>query len=223
NSDAGPGNVQYRGFEVTIGAKVVNVGLGFYDTLKYCLPGCGFACTDQVKAGDGFDSLQGVARGGDGFVRGDPPTNEGMPRQGQTPTADAGAADVPMSMADAPTTSSSDAPAADAGVVVVGDGTVKSITMALPADGSIVALKDVVVVGNELRASGAQVYVQDQGGGTYSGLLIFCNTTTCKPSLAGLQPGDVIDVQGTFKNYTSGIGNTPELGEPLTVTPKGTT
>ncbi len=77
-------------------------------------------------------------------------------------------------------------------------------------------------MGNELRTSGSQVYVQDEGGGQYSGLLIFCNTNTCKPSFQNLQPGDVIDVQGTFKNFTSGMGNTPELGEPLTVTPKGT-
>jgi hypothetical protein len=232
NGDAGAGSVQYRGFEVTIGHAVVNVGLGFFDTLHYCLPGCGFACNDEVKAGDGFDSIQGVARVLDGFVRVDPATNEDMPREGETPTADAGAADVPMSMPDGPTSPGPDAPAAtadapvltsDAGGVIVGDGTVKSITMELPADGSLVALKDVVVVGNELRTSGSQVYVQDQGGGQYSGLFVFCNTNTCKPSFQNLQPGDVVDVQGTFKNFKSGTANTPELGEPLTVTVKATT
>jgi hypothetical protein len=229
NPDAGAANVQYRGFEVTAGTTVVNIGLGFFDTLSYCLPGCGFACNDEVKVDDGFDSLQGVARVVDGFVRVDPPTKEDMPREGTTPTADAGAADVPMSMLDAPA-ATADAPGAtaDGPGGVVGDGTVRSITMDPPAEGAAVALSNVVVVGNELRTHGAQIYVQDQGGGQYSGLLLFCNDDTCKASLQALQPGDVVDAAGAFHTFTgSGGAITWELQKtatvPLSVTAKGTT
>src|SRR5262249_34327066 len=95
--------------------------------------------------------------------------------------------------------------------------TIAAVTMSPPADGTEVTLPGVVVVGNELRATGAQVYVQDLGGGPYSGLLVYCGSSTCRTALERLQPGDIISVAGRLTAHKGGGGTTLELGDPLSI------
>jgi hypothetical protein len=38
----------YGGFEATVGGTTLAVGLNFYKSVTYCLPGCGFACSNPV-------------------------------------------------------------------------------------------------------------------------------------------------------------------------------
>lgn len=55
---------QYTGFEATGASATVAVGLGFYDTLTYCLPCTGvpapYPCNNAVTASQTFPKLQGI-------------------------------------------------------------------------------------------------------------------------------------------------------------------
>ncbi|MFZ4576946.1 MAG: hypothetical protein ACOYOB_01020 [Myxococcota bacterium] len=63
-----------------------------------------------------------------------------------------------------------------------------------------VAVNDIVVTSPLSTASGFEgVYVQDQGGGAWSGMYLMMKGTGTE--LASLQPGDVISVVGTAKEY----------------------
>ena len=64
---------QYDGFEVSVDGKTVNVGLGFYDTVGWCIASCGFECKSPLTVGAEFDGLQGVLRVVGGNLRIDPP------------------------------------------------------------------------------------------------------------------------------------------------------
>jgi len=64
---------QYSGFEASGGAATLAVGLGFHDTLTYCLPCTGvplpYACNNAVTQNQVFTKLQGIVDANDGFVR----------------------------------------------------------------------------------------------------------------------------------------------------------
>jgi hypothetical protein len=214
----------YPGFEGAVGTTKVDVGFSLYNVVGWCIPGCGLECTQPVEEGMAFSKVEGIVRVLNGKASVDPYLPDDMVVGGtQPPGPDAGAASEP----DAGVVTKGDAPlpaadAAPADAPIATGGTVASVAQNPPADGTAITLGEVVVVGNELRSSGALVYVQDRGGGAYSGLEIFCSTPTCRPALEGLQPGDVIGVSGSFKAYKSNGGTTLELGEPLTVTPSAT-
>src|SRR5262249_3183904 len=147
--------------------------------------GCGLECTQPVSEGMSFSKVEGVVRALGGKASVDPYLPDDMVVAGSVPTPDAGAAkpdgaviatpDAPLPVPDAAVVATPDAP-------ITVPTTVAGVVKALPADGTAVTLPEVVVVGNELRTNGSLLYVQDRGGGEYSGLMIFCNTTTCKPS-----------------------------------------
>jgi hypothetical protein len=88
--------------------------------------------------------------------------------------------------------------------------------MSPPADGVTVSLENVVVVATETSSGSAQAYVQDLGGGEYSGMLLYCGSA-CREELASLHPGDVIRARGTFKMFS---GTMPELTD-VDATPLG--
>lgn len=210
------GGKQYDGFEISVDGKTVNVGLGFYDTVGWCITACGFDCKAPLSVGDKFDGVQGVLRIVNGIVRIDPPWPANL-LGGQLPDSpDGGTSPRP----DAGPGGSSDAGAGspDGGGGGTSDGTIESVTRNPPADGTMVGLDRVVVVGVETTTNSAQVYVQDLGGGEYSGLLLYCGTT-CRAQLASLKAGDVIDARGSFKFFS---GNTMELTD-VTATPLGLT
>jgi DNA/RNA endonuclease YhcR with UshA esterase domain len=199
---------QYDGFEAQVDGKTINVGLGFYDTVGWCIAACGFECKTPVTLGADYESVTGVVRVVGGQVRVDPPWQASLalpggprPDGGVTPTPDGGVTPTP-----------------DAGTVVGGDGTVEAVVKNPPADGTIVSLSNVVVVAVETGTSSAQIYVQDLGGGEHSGMLLYCGSG-CRSELASLRPGDVIHARGTFKFFS---GNTPELID-VDATPLGVT
>jgi hypothetical protein len=205
---------QYDGFEVTAGGKTVNVGLGFYDTVKWCIPGCGFTCDKPVPMGMDLQHVQGVIRVMNGIVRVDPVWESNLLGAGQLPP-DGG---VPPDGGGGMNHDGGGGGDPDGGGPITLDGTVQSVTRSLPPDNTVVTLKEVVIVGVETSATTAQAYVQDKGGGEYSGILLYCGSA-CRAGLATLQPGDVIDATGKFKHFS---GNTPELVE-VEVTAHGTT
>jgi hypothetical protein len=102
-----------------------------------------------------------------------------------------------------------------------------------PADGTAVSLSNVVVVGHVTSKKYGHVYVQDQGGGMYSGIDVFCNyggtTPNCtmtQSQIDGLAVGAVVSVTGSFLTYTptspSGAPSQLEIDAP-TITDSGTT
>src|SRR5262249_42655940 len=206
------------GFLGKAGSSDVNVGFSLYNVVGWCLTNvCELACDQPVSEGMSFSGVSGLVRALGGHASVDPYLPGDLVLEGSTPAPDAGTV---SSQPDAPSVVVPDAPLPEPDAPPAA-ATVAAVAKTPPADGTEVTLASVVVVGNELRSSGSQVYVQDPGGGPWSGLLVYCGTATCKPSLAALQPGDVIAVTGNFKAFKSGGGTTLELGEPLTVTPSG--
>lgn len=84
--------------------------------------------------------------------------------------------------------------------------TVKALRMAPPADGIAVDLAHAVVVAKILGAKHGSVWVQDPGGGAYSGIQLFCSYSTgaCPMTMAQLDAlaiGSVVAVTGTFDAF----------------------
>jgi hypothetical protein len=116
--------------------------------------------------------------------------------------------------------------------------TIVALNMNPPARGtSTVTLNNVVVVASRIHGGTryAEAYVQDPGGGMYSGMHIFCDTqTTHSPCTAAqhdmiksLVQGDVISVTGIYDAFCTGTPpndacGTPEVKQPTITMGSGT-
>jgi len=99
--------------------------------------------------------------------------------------------------------------------------TIKAIRMNQPTDGTMVTLQNVVVTGHVTSKKYGHVWVQDAGGGQYSGIQLYCNyggtTPSCTMTQAqidALSVGSVVNVTGTFKSFllsTAPAGAQPNL------------
>jgi hypothetical protein len=110
-----------------------------------------------------------------------------------------------------------DAPDIDAPPIT----TVRELRMHPPAAGSIVTLPNLVVVVHVSSRRNGSVWVQDAGGGPYSGIHVFCNyggtTPNCSMTQAqvdALAVGTVVTVSGTYQTFLgtgAPAGAVPEL------------
>lgn len=105
----------------------------------------------------------------------------------------------------APTGQAGDASSGSDADAAKGAPTIASTRQAPPADGAAVALHHVVVVAHVTSKKAGQVWVQDQGGGPYSGILLSCNYGGTSPNCSmtqaqidALAVGAVVDVSGAF-------------------------
>jgi hypothetical protein len=136
--------------------------------------------SNDGATGGGFDT--GIVQGNDGASPSDAGTDD---------TSDAG-------------DDAADAQDADAGPT-----TIASLRKAPPIDGGVpVTLKGVVVTGHVTSTKNGKVWVQDMGGGPYSGIQIFCNYGGTTPNCAStrqqidtLAIGTIIDVSGMFETF----------------------
>jgi hypothetical protein len=102
-----------------------------------------------------------------------------------------------------------------------GGQTVKSIRMNQPTNGDMVTLQGVIVTARVTSKKYGKVWVQDAGGGEYSGIQVFCNyggtTPSCTMTQAqidGLAIGAIVDVTGKFDSFllsTAPAGAMPNL------------
>jgi hypothetical protein len=58
-SSTGTAGTTFSGFEATGGGKTLAVGLRFYSTLTYCIPACGYPCTNPVT-NQNFKTIAGI-------------------------------------------------------------------------------------------------------------------------------------------------------------------
>ena len=88
--------------------------------------------------------------------------------------------------------------------------TIANLRMHPPGDGVAVTLQNVVVVQRVDSSKHGDVYVQDMGGGMYSGIHVYCNYDTAnnppkcpmnRTAIQGIHRGDVVNVAGNFKNF----------------------
>jgi hypothetical protein len=56
----GSAGTTYNGFDAGGGGQTLAVGLSFYKTVTYCIPSCGYPCTNQVTANESFSSVSGI-------------------------------------------------------------------------------------------------------------------------------------------------------------------
>ncbi len=82
-SSMGTAGTTFSGFEVAGGAQTLAVGLGFYSTLTYCIPQCGYPCANQVT-NQSFTSVSGVVeadynKNGMVYLRISPVTDADLP------------------------------------------------------------------------------------------------------------------------------------------------
>jgi hypothetical protein len=93
--------------------------------------------------------------------------------------------------------------------------TIAALRQSPPPDGTIVTLPAVVVVVHVSSKTSGSVWVQDAGGGTYSGIHVFCNYAAgCalqQGQIDALAVGTVVTVTGTFKHYLANPAASPEL------------
>lgn len=129
--------------------------------------------------------------------------------------------------------SASDGSGGDAAAETGSALTIKSIRQNQPTVGTMVSLKDVVVVGHVTSSKYGHVWVQDQGGGAYSGIHLVCNYGGTSPNCAmtrmqidQLAAGDVVTVTGKFTLFVPtmpvGAPSQLELDAP-TITKAGQT
>jgi hypothetical protein len=76
-----------------------------------------------------------------------------------------------------------------------------------PADGTMVLVHGAVVVGHVTNKTAGDIWVQDQGGGTYSGIHLTCTYGGSQPDCSmtqgqvdALAVGAIVDVAGTFSS-----------------------
>ncbi len=100
-----------------------------------------------------------------------------------------------------------------------GSQSIKSIRMTQPTNGAPITLQNVVVTGHVSSKKYGHVWVQDQGGGAYSGIQLFCNYGGTKPScmmtqsqIDALTVGSVVNVTGTFSSFL--LGTAPAGAQP---------
>jgi hypothetical protein len=87
---------------------------------------------------------------------------------------------------------------------------VHTLRTATPADGTLVTLQNVVVIGRVTSSSNGHLWVQDSGGGMQTGVHIFCNyggsSPTCtnytKSSFDAFTRGQVLTVTGKVSHFT---------------------
>ncbi|MDI6809865.1 MAG: T9SS type A sorting domain-containing protein [Candidatus Eisenbacteria bacterium] len=72
--------------------------------------------------------------------------------------------------------------------------------------GTAVTVNNVVVTGRDLKPTTYGIWVQEQGGGAFSGVMVYCGANP--PTV---EIGDIVNVSGTTAEYPAG-------GNPLTVT-----
>jgi hypothetical protein len=77
------------------------------------------------------------------------------------------------------------------------------------ANGTAVTVENAVVVAyNAVTSSTGSLFLQDAGGGRWSGIQLFCTGSTCNAAAKALAPGDVVTVSGKYTRY---LGTTPEI------------
>ena len=108
--------------------------------------------------------------------------------------------------------------AADANVGMV--TTIKNLRMNQPAVGTIVTLQNVVVVTHLDSKKSGTVWVQDQGGGQYSGIEVYCNyggtspnCTMTQTQFAAFTAGQVVNVTGKFDSFL--LTSAPAGAQPV--------
>jgi hypothetical protein len=130
-----------------------------------------------------------------------------------------------------------DAPGGGSGSNGSGSGaatSIKTIRMNQPTNGTMVTLKSVVVTGHVSSKKYGHVWVQDQGGGQYSGIELYCNyggthpnCTMTQQQIDALAVGTVVDVTGSFSSFllsTAPAGAQPNLEiDAPTITSTGQT
>ncbi|MGE5181160.1 MAG: hypothetical protein ACM31C_03815 [Acidobacteriota bacterium] len=96
--------------------------------------------------------------------------------------------------------------------------TIRELRMHPPADGAIVTVQHVVVTAHVSSTKTGSVWVQDQGGGEYSGIHVFCNFGGAQPDcplarsqLDALAVGTIVDVTASFSHFTPAAGAKPQL------------
>src|SRR5262245_20968623 len=99
--------------------------------------------------------------------------------------------------------------------------TVKSIRMNQPTNGTMVTIDNAVVTGRVTSRKYGKVWIQDPGGGEYSGIEVFCNyggmTPNCtmtQMQIDALAIGTVVSVTGQFNSFllsTAPAGAQPNL------------
>jgi hypothetical protein len=108
---------------------------------------------------------------------------------------------------------------------------VHDLRMNPPATGTPIALRGVVVTAEVSSSKYGQVWVQDQGGGEYSGIHIFCNyggkSPNCsmtKAQIDAFTPGMVVNIDGKYDPYKpsmpAGANTQLEISSP-TITATG--
>ncbi len=94
--------------------------------------------------------------------------------------------------------------------------TIYNIRTGMHALADSLRINNVVVVGIDIRPTTFGVYVQEQAGGPFSGLLAYRGGST--PVYACGDPvavGDIIDVEGIYTEFVSGGGSLTQLTNPI--------
>ena len=115
-----------------------------------------------------------------------------------------------------------DAPGGGSGSNGSGAGSatsIKAIRMNQPTNGAPVTLKGVVVTGHVSSKKYGHVWVQDAGGGQYSGIQLYCNYGGTHPNCSmtqaqidALAVGTVVDVTGMFSSFL--LSSAPSGAQP---------
>jgi hypothetical protein len=87
--------------------------------------------------------------------------------------------------------------------------TIKALRMNPPGIGVTVTFNNVVVVQRVDSSKHGDIWVQDMGGGAYSGIHVYCNygstTSPCQTSRTSIQTilrGQVVNITGVYQPYT---------------------
>lgn len=104
---------------------------------------------------------------------------------------------------------------ADLGMIT----TVKNLRMNQPTNGTLVTLQNVVVVGRVASSKTTKIWVQDQGGGQYSGIEIYCkygsNCTLTQTAAKAIKAKAVVNVTGKFDSFA--FSNPPNAQPTLEI------
>jgi hypothetical protein len=97
---------------------------------------------------------------------------------------------------------------------------IKTIRQNQPTNGTMVTLQNVIVTSHVSSKKYGHVYVQDAGGGQFSGIQLFCNYGGTHPDCAMTQAqidalaiGTVVNVTGSFSTFLSSTA--PAGAQPI--------